>query len=139
MCSYNSYPFRIIAWVIFNLYTVVSCPECFQLVLQICLIISTKFLCEQLFSLMRRNKVFEISGWTDTNNDNSKNTNVKSEINKVSTNKRFQFLENIVLINETSEQNANGYCNVEFTLNQTNASFICGIKVILVSWIYIYF
>ena len=88
---------------------------------------------------MRRNKVFEISGWTDTNNDNSKNTNVKSEINKVSTNKRFQFLENIVLINETSEQNANGYCNVEFTLNQTNASFICGIKVILSVMNFIYF
>jgi hypothetical protein len=43
---------------------------------------------------------------------------------------RCQFLENIVLINETSEQNANGYCNVELTLNQTNASFICGIKLI---------
>jgi hypothetical protein len=36
-----------------------------------------------------------------------------------------------VPINETSEQNSNGYFNVEFTLNQTNASFICGIKVIV--------
>ena len=37
-----------------------------------------------------------------------------------------------VPINETSEQNSNGYCNVEFvfTLDPTNASFICGIKVI---------
>jgi len=35
-------------------------------------------------------------------------------------------------ISETSEQNSNGYCNVEFvfTLDPTNASFICGIKVI---------
>jgi len=39
--------------------------------------------------------------------------NVKSEINKVSTNKRCQFLENIVPVNETSEQNWNGYCNVD--------------------------
>jgi len=37
-----------------------------------------------------------------------------------------------VPVNETSEQNWNGYCNVDivFTLDQTNASFICGIKVI---------
>jgi len=37
-----------------------------------------------------------------------------------------------VPINETSEQNSNGYCNVDFvfTLDQTNASLICGIKVI---------
>jgi hypothetical protein len=37
----------------------------------------------------------------------------------------------ILPINETSEQNSNGYCNVDFvfTLDQTNASFICGIKV----------
>ena len=80
----------------------------------ICLIISSTFLCEQLFSLMIRNKNFEISGWTDTNNGSSKNTNVKSEINKLSTNKRCQFLENIVPTNETSEQNPNGYCNLDF-------------------------
>jgi len=37
-----------------------------------------------------------------------------------------------VPVNETSEQNWNGYCNVDFafTLDQTNAYFICGIKVI---------
>jgi len=37
-----------------------------------------------------------------------------------------------VSVNETSEQKRNGYCNVDivFTLDQTNASFICGIKVI---------
>ena len=40
-----------------------------------------------------------------TNNESSKNTNVKSEINKLSTNNRRQVLENIVPINETSEQN----------------------------------
>ena len=35
-------------------------------------------------------------------------------------------------INETSEQNSNGYRNVDFvfTLDQTNAYFICGIMVI---------
>ena len=35
-------------------------------------------------------------------------------------------------INDTSEQNLNGYCNVDFvfTLDQTNAFFICGMKVI---------
>jgi hypothetical protein len=81
---------------------------------------------------MIRKKVFEISGGTDTNNDSSNNTNVKSEINKVNTNKGCHFLEYILPINETSEQNSNGYCNLNFvfTLNQTNASFICGIKVI---------
>jgi hypothetical protein len=68
----------------------------------------------------------------DTNKDSSKNTNVKFEINKVSTNKRRQFLENIVRINETSEQNSNGYCNVDFifTFDPINVSFIFGIKVI---------
>ena len=67
-----------------------------------------------------------------TNNESSRNTNVKSEINKLSTNKRCQFPENIVHVNETSEQNSNGYCNVDivFTLDPTNASFICGIMVI---------
>jgi len=79
---------------------------------------------------MIRKKIFEISGRTDTNNESSKNTNVKSEINKVRTNKRCQCRENIVPINETSEQNSIGYCNVDFvfTLDQTNASFICGIR-----------
>jgi len=86
----------------------------------------------QLFSLMITIKIFERSGWTDTNNDSSKNTNFKSEINKVSIYKRCQFLENIVPINETSEQNSNGYCNVDFvfTLDQTIPTFIFDIKVI---------
>jgi len=81
---------------------------------------------------MIRKKIFEISVWTDTNNDSSKNTNVKTEINKVSTNKRWQFIENIVPLNDTSEQNSNGYCNVDFVfaLDLTNASFICGITVL---------
>jgi hypothetical protein len=52
---------------------------------------------------MIRKKIFEISGLTDTNSESSKNTNVKSEINKLSTNERCQFLVNIVPINETSE------------------------------------
>jgi len=51
---------------------------------------------------------------------------------KVSTNKRCKFLANIVPINETLEQNSNGYCNVHFvfSLDQTTVSFIFGIKVI---------
>jgi len=71
------------------------------------------------FSLMKRKKKnIEISGRTGTtvvtNNDSSKNTKVKSEINKLNINKRRQFLENIVPIKETSEQNVNGCCNVDF-------------------------
>jgi hypothetical protein len=67
-----------------------------------------------------------MSGRTDTNNVSTKNTNFKSEINKVSTNKGCQFLEYIVPINETSEQNSNGYCNADFvfTLDQTNTLFV---------------
>jgi len=87
--------------MIFHEHTVVSCPEVIRSILQLCLIISSTFLCEQLFSLMIRKKIFEISDRTDTNNESSKNTNVKSDINKVSTNKRCQFLESIVPINET--------------------------------------
>jgi len=81
---------------------------------------------------MLRKKIFALSGWTDTYNETSKNANVKSEINKVSTNKGCQFLEYILPINETSEHNSDGYHNVDFvfTLDLTNASFICGIKVI---------
>jgi len=81
---------------------------------------------------MIRKKIFEISGWTDNNNKSNKNTNVKFNINKLSTNKRCQFLENIVPIDETSEQNSNEYCNVDFvfTLDPPNDSFIWGIKVI---------
>jgi len=61
-------------------------------------------------------------------NETSKNTNVKSEINKVSTNKGCQFLEYIVPINETSGQNWNRYCNVDFVfaLEQTNVSLFVG-------------
>ena len=44
-----------------------------------------------------------------TNNESSKNTNVQSEINKLSTNKRYQFLENIVPTKDISEQNPNIY------------------------------
>jgi len=57
---------------------------------------------------------------------------VKSEVNNVSTNKRCRFLENIVCINERAERNWNGCCDVDFlfTLDQWNASFICGVMVI---------
>jgi len=42
------------------------------------------------------------------------------------------FLKKIVSIKKISEQNSNGYCNVDFvfTLNETIDSFICDIKVI---------
>ena len=72
-----------------------------------CLIISSTFLCEQLFSRMIRERSSKYQVEQDTNNDRSENTNVKSEINKVNTNKRCQFLENIGSIKETSEQNSN--------------------------------
>jgi hypothetical protein len=49
-----------------------------------------------------------------TNNGRSKNTNVKSEINKLSRNKKCQFLENIMPKKETSEQKATGYFNIDF-------------------------
>jgi hypothetical protein len=66
-----------------------------------------------------------------TNNDSNMNTNVKFEMNKLGTNKRCQFLEDILLVNETLEQNPNGYCNIDFvfTFASTNISFVRGIMV----------
>jgi hypothetical protein len=63
------------------------------------------------------------------------NINIKSDLNKVN---KTKCLEGIVPANEIrtkqvrTEQNWNGYCNVDFvfTLDPTSASFICGIKVI---------
>jgi hypothetical protein len=54
------------------------------------------------------------------------------DINKLCTNKRCHFLENIMLINDISEQNSNGYCNIDFvfTLDPTNDFCISGIKVV---------
>ena len=37
--------------------------------------------------------------------ENSSNTNVKPNVNKLITNKRFQFVENIVIRDETSDRN----------------------------------
>ena len=90
------------------------------------------FCVNSCFHLWYEKKILKISGWTDTNNDSSKNINVIFDINKLCTNKRCHFLENIVPINETSEQNSNGYCKADFvfTLDPTNASCISGIKVI---------
>ena len=62
-----------------------------------------------------------------TNIESSKNRNVKSEINKLSTNNRCQFLENIVPINET-EQNPNRLWNIDFlfTLGSNKCSlYLC--------------
>jgi len=46
--------------------------------------------------------------------------------------KDASFLKIFYLKNETSEQNSNGYCNVnfEFTFDPKNPSFICDIKLI---------
>ena len=76
-----------------------------------------------------KKKIFEISGWTDTslspNNESSKNTNVKPDINKLTTNNRCQYLENVMTRNETSEQNPNGYCNVDFVFRlESNICFL---------------
>ena len=62
----------------------------------------TFVLCEQLFCVNScfvwtvvfttdTKKDFQISGWTDTNNETIKNTNVKSEINKVNTKSTIQY------------------------------------------------
>jgi hypothetical protein len=72
---------------------------------------------------MKRKKIFRISGTADANNESSKNTNVKSEINKLSTNKRCHFLEIIAPINETLEQKQNGYCNVDFVDLDTDFTY----------------
>jgi hypothetical protein len=53
---------------------------------------------------MKRKQIFRISGTADVNNKSGKNTNFKSEMNKLSTNKRCHFLEIIAPINETPEQ-----------------------------------
>ena len=105
--------------MIFHQHTVVSFPEVIYLALQICLVFDRTHLCEQLFSLMKQRKIFELSIRINRyqfviNNDSSKNTDVKPDINQLSTNKRCQFLENIVIRGEISEQNQNGYCNVDF-------------------------
>jgi len=67
-----------------------------------------------------------------TNYESSKNKNVKFEINKLSTNKRGQFLENNVPVNDTLERNPNGYCNVDFvfTLKSNKCLLYCGIMVL---------
>ena len=41
-------------------------------------------------------------------NESSMNTNVKPDIHKLSTNKRCQFLENIMITGEITERNPNG-------------------------------
>jgi len=51
------------------------------------------------------------------NKESSSNKNFKPDTNKLSTNKRCQFLENIVIRSEVSEQNLNGYCKVDFVFS----------------------
>ena len=71
------------------------------------------YLCEHLFALMKRKKKdlrntsINIYHFV-INNDSSRNRNVKPDNNKLSAHKRCQFLENIVIRDEISEQNPNG-------------------------------
>jgi predicted nucleotidyltransferase len=61
----------------------------------------------------------EISGRTNVKfviNNESGNTDVELDINKLSKNLKSQFLENIVIRDEISEENPNRYCNVDFVL-----------------------
>jgi hypothetical protein len=103
----------------FHQHTFVSFPEVIQLVLQICSVFDRTCSCEQFLSLMKQRNIFEISIRINRyqfviNNESSKNTDVKTDINQLSTNKRCQFLENIVIRGKISEQNPSGYCNVDF-------------------------
>jgi hypothetical protein len=89
--------------VIFHKHVVLY-PAVIQLVLQICLIFCSTYLCEQLFSLTKRKKIFEISRWTDNNlSPRMKVARTRTLILKLSTNKRRYFLEITVPINEISE------------------------------------
>jgi hypothetical protein len=117
LCLYNSHPFCRIACVIFTNTLLFKRPEIVQLVLQISLIFGSTYLCEKLFSFMKRKDLrnIRINRYQFvTSNESNKNINVKSEIYKLSTNIRCQFLKNIVRINEISEQNPNGRCNIDF-------------------------
>ena len=104
--------------MIFHQHTVVSFPEVIQFVFQICSVFDRTYLCEQLLSLTKQRKI-EISIKMKRyqfviNNEGSKNTDVKPGINQLRTSKRCQFLENIVIRGEISQQNQNGYCYVDF-------------------------
>jgi hypothetical protein len=130
--------------VIFHQHPVVSFPEVIHLVLRMCLVFDRTHLCEQLLSLMKQRNIFEISIRMNRyqfviSKESSKNTDVKPDINQLSANKRCQFLENIVIRGEISEQNQNGYCNVDFLLgwDPTNVSFFYDIMV-LFSIVYLY-
>jgi len=76
------------------------------------------YFCEQLFSIMKRKvelRNIRMNRYQCvTNNDSNMNTVVKSEMNKLSTNKGCQVLADTVPVNGTSEQNPNGYCNIDF-------------------------
>jgi hypothetical protein len=123
-CCYMSKSYSIVLQICLKFFSIYLCEQlfcsiylCEQLFCSIYLceqLFCSIYLCEQLFSLVKRKKIFRISWTADANNESSKNTNVKFEINKLSTNKWCHFLEIIVPINETSEQKQDGYCNVDF-------------------------
>ena len=118
LCSCGSDPFCRIACVMFHELTFVSCPEVFQLFLQLWWMFDWTCLCERLFCTHEAKKYLRDTSMNRyqfvTSNESKKNTNGKLDNNKLSTNKRRQFLENIVTIDETSEQKPNEYCNVDF-------------------------
>jgi hypothetical protein len=129
--------------VIFHQHTVVSFPEVIHLVLQICLVFDRTHLREQLLSLMKQRKIFEISIRKNRyqfviNNESSKNTDVKPDTNQLS-NKRCQFLATIVIRGEISEQNQKGYCNVDFVFRLgSNKCFLYHDIMVLFSIVYLY-
>ena len=64
------------------------------------------------------------------NNKRSNTTDIKPNINQLSTNKICQFLEMTVINDEISEQNPNGYCNVDFVFRLGSNICFHDIKVL---------
>ena len=118
LCSCVYDPFCRIACVTFDELTVVSCPDVIQLVLQVWWMFDWTCLCERPFCTHETKKYLRDTRMNRyqlvTSNESSKNTNEKLEIYKLSTNKSYQFLENIANRDETSEQKPNEYCKVDF-------------------------
>jgi hypothetical protein len=52
------------------------------------------------------------------------NTNVKRGVNKLITNTRFHFVENIVIRGEITEQNPNGQCSIDFLFKSGSKKYL---------------